>query len=293
MSAAGAKREKVTSYFRKFRENRNDQEATSKSSSSSLPLLKKDKEKDSPSRSKPSSGRGGAADLVTQGQERVQITHQQPVQQPSATGRNFSPVIASQYEPLLPPPFEHHKNRICMVLDLDETLVHSSFRPVQSPDIVLPIDIDGQMYHVYVKKRPFVDEFLRFLEPLFEVVVFTASLSKYADPLLDRLDPGKAIMGPHRLFREHCSHTNGAYVKDLSLLGRPLHKICIIDNSPVAYLFQSHNALPCTSWFEDKSDTELRDFVPMLRDMARSDSVYTLLDEHHRQLAQKKKPEGQ
>eukprot|EP01059_Diplonema_ambulator_P012778 TRINITY_DN23244_c0_g1_i1.p1 TRINITY_DN23244_c0_g1~~TRINITY_DN23244_c0_g1_i1.p1 ORF type:complete len:294 (+),score=60.45 TRINITY_DN23244_c0_g1_i1:55-936(+) len=277
-SSASSKRERVSYFFRKFKENK-DEEAKQmgrKKETTPKRLPQVDREV----------SKGGAKDLVTQNQQNVRATPQLTLH-PTANGRNFSPVVASNYEPLLPPPDKHHNGKVCLVLDLDETLVHSSFRPVPMPDMVLPIDIDGTIYHVYVKKRPFVDEFIRFIEPLFEPVVFTASLSKYADPLLDQLDPGKKYLGRHRLFREHCSHTNGAYVKDLSLLGRELHRICIIDNSPVAYLFQAQNALPCTSWFEDKEDTELRDFMPMLEDMAKSESVYIQLDEFHKQLAKK------
>ena len=32
-----------------------------------------------------------------------------------------------------------------LVLDLDETLVHSSFRPVPNPDYVIPVEIDGKV----------------------------------------------------------------------------------------------------------------------------------------------------
>lgn len=46
---------------------------------------------------------------------------------------------------------------------------------------------------------------------LYEVVVFTASLNKYADPVLDRLDPGQTVA--HRLFRESCFNHRGNYVK--------------------------------------------------------------------------------
>lgn len=52
-----------------------------------------------------------------------------------------------------------------------------------------------------------------------QVVVFTASLSKYADPLLDLLDPHQTIR--HRLFREHCCPYEGNYVK-VSGRGIPL-----------------------------------------------------------------------
>lgn len=46
---------------------------------------------------------------------------------------------------------------------------------------------------------------------LYEVVVFTASVSKYGDPLLDQLDIHNVVH--HRLFRESCYNHQGNYVK--------------------------------------------------------------------------------
>ncbi len=122
------------------------------------------------------------------------------------------------------------------VLDLDETLVHSSFKPIPSPDYILPVEIDGKVIDVYVLKRPWCDHFMESVGHRFEVVVFTASLSKYADPLLDLLD--KAGVVRWRLFRESCVHYEGNYVKDLACLGRCLSDTIIVDNSPHSYLFQ-------------------------------------------------------
>ena len=62
----------------------------------------------------------------------------------------------------------------------------------------------------------------------------------------------------HRLFRESCVYDRGNYVKDLSKLGRELNRTIIIDNSPASYLFQPQNAIPCSSWFDDKNDTLLK-----------------------------------
>jgi len=149
-----------------------------------------------------------------------------------------------------------------LVLDLDETLVHSSFRPVPGPDFVISIELDGVTHRVYVQKRPGVDHFLEEVATKFEVVVFTASLYKYANPLLDILDPKGLVKV--RLFREACVQHYGNYVKDLSLLGRRLQDTLIIDNSPFSYMFQPDNAIPITSWFNDKSDRELYDLVPFL-----------------------------
>jgi RNA polymerase II subunit A small phosphatase-like protein len=90
-----------------------------------------------------------------------------------------------------------------LVLDLDETLVHSSFKPVKNADIILPIEIEGRFCNVYVLRRPGLDEFLSEVSRFYEVVIFTASLSRYAEPLIRRID--KQGLGWQCLFREHCT----------------------------------------------------------------------------------------
>jgi RNA polymerase II subunit A small phosphatase-like protein len=65
-----------------------------------------------------------------------------------------------------------------LVLDLDETLVHSTFQPVTNADLIVPVHLgEGIFQPIYVCKRPGVDEFLRQVSTIFEVVIFTASLS--------------------------------------------------------------------------------------------------------------------
>lgn len=110
----------------------------------------------------------------------------------------------------------------------------------------------------------------------FEIVLFTASLSKYADPVIDNLDKNRVIR--HRLFREACLNHRGNFVKDLSQLGRDLKNIIIVDNSPVCYMFHPYNAVPCTSWFNDPHDAELLDLIPFLEDLRMVDNVMTVLD---------------
>ena len=100
----------------------------------------------------------------------------------------------------------------------------------------------------------------------YEMVIFTASLSKYADPLMQQLDPEG--MCAYKLFREHCTFFNNAFVKDLTRLGRNMEDVIIVDNSPVAYLFQPENALPAVSWYEDPKDDELSRLATLLERMA-------------------------
>ncbi|KAL3806120.1 hypothetical protein ACHAXA_006104 [Cyclostephanos tholiformis] len=153
---------------------------------------------------------------------------------------------------------ELHRDDIgkkCLVLDLDETLVHSSFRAVPGADFVIPVQIEDVVHFVYVAKRPGVDEFLLEMARYYEIVVYTASLNKYADVLLDLLDPHRVIRT--RLFRESCVYYEGNYVKDLCLLNRDLSQTIIIDNSPASYMFHPENAIDCSSFIDDVSDREL------------------------------------
>jgi RNA polymerase II subunit A small phosphatase-like protein len=124
------------------------------------------------------------------------------------------------------PQREINIGRNTLVLDLDETLVHSSFTKIKS-DLTIDIEIEGEFYKVYVLKRPGVDEFLSKCAELFEVVLFTASLAAYADPLLNALDPEGLLS--FRLFRDSCTFSPSGYVKDLSRLGRDLKHVLIVD----------------------------------------------------------------
>ncbi|KAK2467769.1 hypothetical protein APHAL10511_000064 [Amanita phalloides] len=178
--------------------------------------------------------------------------------------------------PLLPPIAAQHIGRKCLILDLDETLVHSSFKSIQQADYVVPVEIEYHWHNVYVIKRPGVDNFLKKMGEIYEVVVFTASLSKYADPVLDKLDTHRVVT--HRLFRESCYNHKGNYVKDLSQLGRPIADTIILDNSPASYIFHPNNAVPVSSWFNDPHDTELTDLVPFLADLGIVDDVRGVLD---------------
>jgi RNA polymerase II subunit A small phosphatase-like protein len=167
---------------------------------------------------------------------------------------------------LLPAIRPEHAGRKCLVLDLDETLVHSSFKLLHQADFTIPVEIEGTFHNVYVIKRPGVDQFMKRVGELYEVVVFTASVSKYGDPLLDQLDMHKVVH--HRLFRESCYNHQGNYVKDLSQIGRDLKDTIIIDNSPTSYIFHPQHAVPISSWFSDAHDNELLDLIPVLEDLA-------------------------
>ena len=192
-----------------------------------------------------------------------------------------------------------------LVLDLDETLVHSQFQPFNVPsDITLKIELENEIHDIHVLVRPGVKEFLENMGKIYEIVIFTASVSKYADPLLDILDKDKNCK--FRLFREHCTPINTCFVKEIKKLGRDLKDIVIVDNSPMSYALNPENGLPILTWFDDKEDRELYNissileflsFVPDVRnyinqfvvnDEISYNNVINVFDRYNEMLNQKK-----
>ncbi|XP_021542889.1 carboxy-terminal domain RNA polymerase II polypeptide A small phosphatase 2 isoform X3 [Neomonachus schauinslandi] len=49
---------------------------------------------------------------------------------------------------LLPEVTEEDQGRICVVIDLDETLVHSSFKPINNADFIVPVEIEGTTHQL-------------------------------------------------------------------------------------------------------------------------------------------------
>lgn len=206
--------------------------------------------------------------------QQAQVQPQQQQQQPrvaAASGQN------QLVPPDLPPQEGINVGRKTLVLDLDETLIHSSFRVVPTAEIVITVELEGEHHKVYVRKRPGVDEFMAKVAQIYEVVVYTASMAKYANPLLDVLDPEGTVS--YRLFREACTkHTKG-YMKDLSKMGRDLKDTIIIDNSPICYALQPDNAIPIKTWRDDPTDRELLDLIPILGSLADVDDIPAVLQQ--------------
>jgi len=86
--------------------------------------------------------------------------------------------------------------------------------------------------------RPYCLDILQELSKHYELVVFTASHSCYANVVLDYLDPKKQYISG-RLFRENCVTTDeGVYIKDLRVISnRNLSDMVLIDNAAYSFGF--------------------------------------------------------
>jgi len=59
------------------------------------------------------------------------------------------------------------------------------------------------------------------------------------------------------------------YIKDLSLLGRDLSRIIIVDNISENFLLQPENGISIKSWYDDPTDNALIQLAPLLLGIAK------------------------
>lgn len=207
----------------------------------------------------------------------------------ASPSRSPTPVLAARKTP-----FHQPKT---LVLDLDETLIHSTSRPMNSlasgrsgffglgsfggrnkgASHMVEVVLGGRstLYHVY--KRPFVDFFLRTVSGWYTLVIFTASMQEYADPVIDWLDAGRGIL-TNRFFRDSCTQLpNGSFTKDLSVIEADLSRVCLVDNSPISYRVNEANGIPIEGWTHDPHDEALLDLLPVLDSLRFTSDVRRVL----------------
>lgn len=154
--------------------------------------------------------------------------------------------------PFLPQKSLEDKRDYCLVLDLDETLVHYY----------------EEENDAYVKIRNGTEKFIQILSEFCEIIIFTSSKKHYADSVINGLDVKNFI--DFRLYRHHTSPYKGYYIKDLSKLGRPINKIIIIDNIEENYQLQMDNGLNIINYEGEENDNELEyllnDLLPIVKE---------------------------
>ena len=160
-----------------------------------------------------------------------------------------------------------HNYKYTLVLDMDETLIHFLYQNKTNNNIFnfnMMEQNDLSKVGMFLL-RPYAKYFIEKLKDLYEIIIFTNGTKIYCDKIIDLIDPKRENI-KYRLYRSHSiNKDNDIYLKDLSLLGRDLSKIIIIDDLKKNYKLQEDNGLPITSWMGNLNDTELKDLIPVLR----------------------------
>ncbi|GIL69636.1 hypothetical protein Vretimale_10282 [Volvox reticuliferus] len=185
---------------------------------------------------------------------------------------------------ILPPQRPEHSGRLCVLLDLDGTLV-SSYTPRRAPRLppyvrthVVGMGSKLNPGGVFVVERPGLREFLEELASFAEVVIFTAGLEDYAKPIVDALDPKRNLFA-HRIYREGTLRTEYYQcVKDMARVGRDLRRTVLVDDTPLAFLHQPDNGVPVLGFRGDPDDRLLQEAVlPLMQVLSKEADVRRVL----------------
>jgi Dullard-like phosphatase family protein len=124
-----------------------------------------------------------------------------------------------------------------LILDMDETLIAAQFSGKETKDFVETFNFMFSETTIRVRVRPYCTEMLEKLSQFYEIIVWTAGVKDYADPILDYIDPEKKFF-KMRLFRETCIKVDQFYIKDLDvILDREKKSMVIVDNSILSFSF--------------------------------------------------------
>ena len=138
----------------------------------------------------------------------------------------------------------------CLVLDIDETISHTM----------------RLSFGNYFLLRPGVIHLIKKLYNFYEIDIFTAAIKRYADNIINKLDPNDNYIR-YRFYREHCIYEGTKTVKKLVRIGRDLNKIIFVDNIKYNAKYNMDNLYHVSSWKDDVYDTEMIKLQDLLVDI--------------------------
>ncbi|CAG9581972.1 putative NLI-interacting factor [Leishmania major strain Friedlin] len=189
----------------------------------------------------------------------------------------------------LPPPLPMNKQKHTLVLDIDETLIHTYAMGLHddSKDHTRDPALQGVSLIDYnVLLRPHLKEFLEEVNQLFEVVFWTAGTASYCCAVLDALE--QQVMQLPRSFysyvelakesrkmKSSTSHTNfyalsrtqtleqQGYMKYLPMLGRKMSSVVMLDDNVRSFPLTPRNGIRIDAF--DPDDHVLQRYIFALR----------------------------
>ncbi|NUO53490.1 MAG: HAD family hydrolase [Polyangiaceae bacterium] len=149
-------------------------------------------------------------------------------------------------------------NRLLIILDLDETLVHVT----ESPPPWRPhFTVRG--YAGY--RRPHLDTFLAELRGRYDLAVWTAAGRTYAEAVLTEVMPWHAELAflwcadrcTEHFDHETRSHNTIKKIEKVTKQGYDLARVLVVDDSPEKHLKNYGNLIHIKPFLGDPSDEEL------------------------------------
>ena len=177
--------------------------------------------------------------------------------------------------------FGNGKQRLA-IFDLDETLIHCELKDIDRAQKKIKIKMSASLEKtIGLNIRPNFEKSILKIKEKYHVIMFTASLQKYADAVMDEIDPTGSLF-EYRLYRNNCTQIKVDnqiyYIKDLRVLKNiSLDDIVIIDNSVLSFAFHLDNGIPILPYYRGDDEIEMKSLVKLLDNLADVPQIKTKL----------------
>lgn len=174
-------------------------------------------------------------------------------------------------------------DKILLILDLDETLIHSSNKALNRP-------ADFQVFHYHVYKRPFIKEFLLGCNEHFKLVIWSSASDDYVEEIVKKIIP-KNIPLQFIWGRSRCTYCLNIFsfesspddyfnhyhytkvLKKVKNRSYSLDRVLIIDDTPTKSRRNYGNAIYPAVYTGDSADNELPRLLTYLIELKDAENV--------------------
>jgi len=175
----------------------------------------------------------------------------------------------------LPPQIEEDMGKKTLFIEFESVMCFTYIPDENTGYMANPANIDPeeQMYdptqglkglNVWYYPRPHLREFLAYASEHFEPILYTRGEKKYADFVLEKIDPMRNIFR-HRLYQNACYHLEkndedlNEFIKDVTQFDRDPKKVLLLDHSPLNFILNPDNVIPCIPYMAEKTYDDVDD----------------------------------
>ena len=108
--------------------------------------------------------------------------------------------------------------------------------------------------------------FLSTIKPFFELILFSIDSRDFSEPIINMIENDKKYFD-YKFYKDHCVLYKNNLIKDVTLIGRDLSKIIIVDNNETCFELNKENGIKISSFYGDNNDNKLFELKNILKEI--------------------------
>jgi TFIIF-interacting CTD phosphatase-like protein len=177
--------------------------------------------------------------------------------------------------------YKYTGHKKLLILDLDNTLIYTADKCQDGAHDILIIDD----HKFYVKKRPYLIQFIEYIFDNFTVAIWSAGNRIYVEPIVD------FIFGDYKQFihfiysKEDCIrelyNEREIFLKPIdNILSYEPFEIIILDDNDQTFIKNINNAIKISAWYGNENDTKLLECINILTPISKTDNVMSIIEKN-------------